>query len=304
MMLVSIMRKFLPFVFILIFFAIQCKETAETSRAAVATFVKGIVKASGKTERKLTSGDFIYETDVIETGPKARIHLYLNTSTVVNIGPDSKVEIEQINRAMSGRLQTSIRLRRGQIFSKLKKLKKDQAFQVKTQTFTAGVRGTEFLSETSEDDSAKVAVNEGSVQVANEAGESVTVDEGKKAVVSKDGELQEADLSEDEVSQLNDLSKVTELKEQNKQMIEDLLEKQKLLKKKASNIEGVKKQVEKNKDLIKKQKEKNKESLKKFKKDQQSEFEKRKEKILEKKNDPRTKALEKIRQLKEKKNKD
>lgn len=75
------------------------------------------------------------------------------------------------------------KLFRGAMRCKVKKIDKEQVFEVKTPTAVAGVRGTEFDCAVADNGVSVVEVNEGFVSVSS-GGESVVISEGQAAKMS------------------------------------------------------------------------------------------------------------------------
>jgi hypothetical protein len=153
--------------------------SAEIIRGGIseAAAVNSVVK-SGETVRT-SAGSMI----VLQVSGSGNIKVHENTEFVFDAIDESG--------------KTSIDLKNGSLYSKLKKLSKDQSYEIKTMTFTAAVRGTEFLSTSSEKDSG-IKVLDGKVSLS--AGESLEniADAGNGIKLNKTGKPEVYSLSKKE----------------------------------------------------------------------------------------------------------
>ncbi len=144
-------------------------DTASTEiqpNSAKIAFVVGSaeIKRGDKTEAAAVNA-VVKSGETVKTGAGAMLVLQVSGSGNIKVHENTEFVFDTIDE--SGK--TSIDLKNGSLYSKLKKLSKDQSYEIKTMTFTAAVRGTEFLSTSSEKDSG-IKVLDGKVSLA--AGES------------------------------------------------------------------------------------------------------------------------------------
>jgi len=123
--------------------------------------VKGDVKVqSGKTGKtvKARIGGKVYPKDIVITGKDSRAKIVMVDNNVLNISPESKLEIEAYEyKPAQGRKNVLLNVLYGKVRSKVEQRYdgEENKFQVKTPTAVAGVRGTDFLASFSQ--SSKVS---------------------------------------------------------------------------------------------------------------------------------------------------
>lgn len=161
--------KFLSLVFIpVVAFSLMNASAADTS--ATVTRLKGHARVKyGKSEFKgLKIGSGIKVGAVVATGKKSRLELKLADNSVIRLGSRSTLTLTQAMFSGQGNKKVSARLWRGKAYAVVKKLTgDDSAFQVKTSTAVAGVRGTAFRINANRDKSTVVRVYTGAVAVSN-----------------------------------------------------------------------------------------------------------------------------------------
>lgn len=150
--------------------------TATTSVAfanahGVFQVVKGKVQVKsgkdGKTERAKI-GQKVFPKDTIITGPDSRAKIVMVDTNVINVSPDSSIEIEAYEfKPEEQKKNVLLNVIYGKVRSKVnQKYDGDQAkFQVKTKSAVAGVRGTDFLASFNpQRDESQVVTFEGEVE--------------------------------------------------------------------------------------------------------------------------------------------
>ncbi len=143
----------------------------------------------GKSETAAVNS-IVKSGETVRTSTGSMIVLQVSGSGNIKVHENTEFVFESIDE--SGK--TSIDLKSGSLYSKLKKLSKDQSYEIKTMTFTAAVRGTEFLSTSSEKDSG-IKVLDGKVSLS--AGESLEniADAGNGIKLNKSGKPEVYSLS-------------------------------------------------------------------------------------------------------------
>jgi hypothetical protein len=109
----------------------------------------------------------------IRTGKGAQVTLQLSPTLLCRIGENSTVKLD----VLSGTIR--LNMQKGSVGTQAGK---GTQMQIATPTAIASVRGTEFIVETESEAEATVLVNEGTVAVENEAGQSADVEAGNKVV--------------------------------------------------------------------------------------------------------------------------
>jgi len=126
----------------------------------------------------LKKDDLLMARDRIRTGRRAKVSIQFRTGAIFRIGPKSNVTIRSLHRK-----SVAMKLGSGSVAGRVKGYR----VQITTPTAIAGVRGTEFIVESSQK-KAKVLVNKGIVEVTNPRGvEKKTVTAGKKVVATTRG---------------------------------------------------------------------------------------------------------------------
>ncbi len=201
----NIKKRFLPVAAVIItafiLMASFCVKPGEQnlnkSLIAKAVFVKGDVflkRTDSKTPIK--QGDSVRQGDAVVTGDHSFVSLQISELGVIKVNANTEFSFNEINSAG----KTSLNLKEGSVFSNLKKLGKEQAYNIITQTYTASVRGTEFLTMAGKSGyGIKVlsgVVNVTTVSASSDHGE-------KKGVnVGDDGTVREYQLDELELMEL------------------------------------------------------------------------------------------------------
>lgn len=104
--------------------------------------------------------------DVITTSKSSRIDVQLENYGLIRINQNSKIELNKILGQANQKV--NVKMESGQMLCKLKKLDKENEFNIETPTAVAGVRGTTFLVQSQEDGkNSEIAVDEGKVEVIN-----------------------------------------------------------------------------------------------------------------------------------------
>ena len=149
--------------------------------------VRGPAHFTHNGERKQLVWDtLLYAGDRVETGAGGTVVLQLSPHLVCSVGERSQVTMEELQRATAGNGQiTRLNVSQGSVAAQVDP-GTGQDVTVHTPTAVAAVRGTEFIVEADED-SAAVLVNEGSVAVENEAGDTAEVEAGNKIVSDAEG---------------------------------------------------------------------------------------------------------------------
>jgi hypothetical protein len=104
-----------------------------------------IVRAGGNVPAK--PGDFLYEKDVIQTGPDGAIGITFTDNTVMSTGPNSEVALEEYrfdSSNFNGAMLTDMRKGTLAMISGDIARSTPGAMKVKTPTAILGVRGTRF----------------------------------------------------------------------------------------------------------------------------------------------------------------
>lgn len=113
-------------------------------------------------KNKTTSADIgqsLYRGDSIKTGKDSKAEISFSDGTIIRLGEKSNFYIDRADSIRSFKLLV------GKFWAKVAKLTGKQKFQVESPTAVAGVRGTIFKVEVSDDSTSRIAVEEGQVEV-------------------------------------------------------------------------------------------------------------------------------------------
>ncbi|XDD52479.1 FecR domain-containing protein [Leptospira sp. WS92.C1] len=156
---------------------------------AIALFVSGKVQfiQGGKTN-SLKKNIVLTKMAKVETG-EGKADLQLGSNAVIRIAPFTKIEIAELYSDGS-KNTAKVTLVSGKLFANVQKSNKKEDLQVSSASYTAGVRGTQFViseetnkSPRNEDSEIPdgVFVNEGQVAVDSTSGNNLNVQAGEQA---------------------------------------------------------------------------------------------------------------------------
>lgn len=212
----------------------DCKDKKKENKslqAGIVTFSKGDVKLLSKDgKEKIQKDMFFFKDDIIVTGKDGIVDIQLADGVVIRIKQNSKLKLQDIIVGDNGNtINAKLALEAGKVFAKTdKKLGADSSFKISTPTFTAGIRGTEFIVEDSEGKD-QTLVSDGSVAVdtldesGNPSGKESVIEKGKKGVVEKDS-IKSQDLSPEELAELKEDSQtISSITEDAKKRMEEII---------------------------------------------------------------------------------
>lgn len=172
----------------------------QVTKKGIVNFMAGSVTIEyrgAKTAAKV--GDELRQGMTVITGANSQADLYFGEERVIKVLENSRLEITEL-MVTREKDSSSFFLRAGKIFTQIKdKLGKDEEFEVKTNTATAAVRGTEFYME--EDEESVVACTKGSVNVKNKDSE-ITLNEGQEVPLAGRGRLAVQELKKDRLQHI------------------------------------------------------------------------------------------------------
>lgn len=158
---------------------------------ARAVFVTGnVLLKRGDALLPLKQGDTVKQGDHVVTGDSSFASLQVSELGVIKVSANTEFSFTGINSAGN----TELNLNEGAVYSNLKKLGKNQSYKINTRTYTASVRGTEFLTLAGKRGNG-VRVLSGAVNVSTSSSSS-DVTEKKGVNVSDQGAISEYKLTE------------------------------------------------------------------------------------------------------------
>ncbi|WP_061233792.1 FecR family protein [Leptospira interrogans] len=156
---------------------------------AIVLFVTGKVQYSqaGKTET-LKKNVILTKNAKIETG-EGKADLQLGANAVIRIAPFTKIEIAELFSDNS-KNTAKLTLVSGKLFTNVQKSNKKEELEISSASYTAGVRGTQFVISEEKTKAPKnedsdipegVFVNEGEVTVHPSSGNDLNLQAGEQA---------------------------------------------------------------------------------------------------------------------------
>ena len=126
------------------------------------------------------SGSKVMWGDLVTTNSDGRARIVLDDGSILNVGSDSQIRVVQHDAANQ---RTQIQLAYGRLrASAIRLARPGSSFQVRTPTAVAGVVGTDFAMEYTNEISS-IHVYEGAVNFCNLAGQCATIAAGFSATV-------------------------------------------------------------------------------------------------------------------------
>ena len=160
---------------------------------AVVTAVSGgpfLVRASGdRMEAKI--GTKLYSGDRVVTEDGQRLRMQFADQSELQVLPNSEVVLDKLSHhKQTGMVDTRIRLNSGRVNTRVKKLKPDSHYEIKTPAATTAVRGTDYRLSSESDLISRAEVTEGYIGISA-GGTDKDVNEGYGIVAEKDKPLPE-----------------------------------------------------------------------------------------------------------------
>lgn len=165
----------------------------------VVSYIDGEVSVyrDGAQVRRVDIGTEIRNLDLVETGDDGVVQVEVTTpttsSTEVSVRPNSSFYFDY--EEVEGTRTTTYQVLAGNMAFRVQRIAGDGSVRVRTRSTVAGVRGTDFEVVTGADESVLVAVTEGQVGVANDAGDAVAVVPGYVAQSLQGGGVERVRVS-------------------------------------------------------------------------------------------------------------
>lgn len=156
---------------------------ADGSIGIAATVMNDVTGKRGANMRQIEFKDEIFQTEKIETGAGSAAEIVLRDNTRISLAPRSSILIEKaIFDPSPSRRKVSVMVTSGTIRF-VSGNSPSSAYEVKTPAGTIGLSGTDFVVLLGFNGSVNVSVNSGTVLLANNAGESVTIEKGQASSI-------------------------------------------------------------------------------------------------------------------------
>ncbi|HPJ39850.1 MAG TPA: FecR family protein [Spirochaetota bacterium] len=162
----------------IILYCMACAPPGDTTRAVVVWSVGDVAVTRGAAEpRPVVMKEALEQGDRLRTGKGSFAVVQIGDAKVIRIQAESTLDLTKISTPE----QTEVFLGKGQVLSKVEKLRKGESYGVRMPTALAAVRGTEF-SATYREGERRVSVKSGRVDVTMKAPEGAAPE---KKIVSK-----------------------------------------------------------------------------------------------------------------------
>lgn len=183
----------------------------------IITFVlgKATITSEDKTPRQIKVKDSVKKGMIIETAKNSVINFQYPLDKIIKINPNSKISINEI----SDTELSEFNLLKGSILTKLRKLKKNEKYQIRTLNAVASVRGTQF-SVSYKSHKTEVIVIDGSVEVQyidnnQTVHDTKVITSGQKAIITNKIVIKQNSkinsLTVEQISKLNFINNIDTL---------------------------------------------------------------------------------------------
>ena len=147
-----------------------------------------VVRANGDTLEAVV-GMELYSGDRVVTANGQSLRMQFADESELQVLPDSEVSLDKLSHHKhTGMVDTRIRLNTGRVYTRVKKLKPDSHYEIRTSAATTAVRGTGYRLWAESAQVSRAEVTEGLVAVAA-GGTEKEVKEGFGIVAEKDKPL-------------------------------------------------------------------------------------------------------------------
>lgn len=179
----------------------------------IPTYMAKVKVVHGKVtagERELKVGGKIGADEIIKTDAKSLVVLELADQTLLTLGPNSEIKVENWNYKTVNDRSAIFNLLRGQLRSLIKsKTQKPDQIMIKTKTASLGVRGTELLVNTHQKENqeiTEIALLEGIVRLtetkSNKAQDILPGDFARITADDEKSETEKRKMSPEELKEL------------------------------------------------------------------------------------------------------
>jgi hypothetical protein len=185
----------------------------EKGADGLVTYVEGdveIMRAGTDSFEEINPGQFVGMGDTIRTGSGSLVDIKLGEASVLRLKEDTTLYFEEYESSVKS-IIAKLKLVSGVILNRIQKLKRKSSFEITTRVAVAGIRGTDFMVESAEEDVTKVLVLDGKVEVRSTTIEAppIVVGYHEKTLVYKGSPPRPAeDLLMDEIEQLKEINAI------------------------------------------------------------------------------------------------
>lgn len=183
----------------------QVKKASDEQPVAKIQYLKGSVKierSGSVVEAKIN--DLLQVKDILIAEKDSVVDIILKEKGILRINENTRIEI----RALSSE-NIEIFQNNGSVITYLKKLKETENYSVITPTSIAAVRGTSFITKVVNEKRTDIALVEGKIEIKNQKGERIILDQAAEISVEKEKELSKKKimpLSKESLQMLKELA--------------------------------------------------------------------------------------------------
>ncbi|MCX7678309.1 MAG: FecR domain-containing protein [Spirochaetes bacterium] len=224
-----IKKIFIVFFLILQIIILNCKKQQDTvvaNQGFINFTIGDVMLKSNGSEQIAKIGDVIKEgMFIITKGDKSQAEIFFGDNIIKVLG-NTNIEVKKLlSNITKNSSDSEFFVHKGAVFSKVKKLGKNDTYFVKSPTATAGVRGTEFLVE-EEGGKASIACIDGKVECINNSNpsDSTIIEKNEEAVVIPGQNIVKQQISADRLNMLNIIRNFKEVRDDIRKQYEKAIE--------------------------------------------------------------------------------
>lgn len=160
----------------------SCTPKSVPAKTAIISFIGTVeITRGAEAARPVVLGEELKQGDIIKTGQASFLVFNIGETATARIQADTSVTLSNITDMAN----IDINLTKGGVLNKVNKLAKGGTYKISTPTVVASVRGTVFSANVDEGTNT-VAVKNGTVDVTlKEKNESLSLKDGKTAVIKE-----------------------------------------------------------------------------------------------------------------------
>lgn len=160
----------------------SCTPKSVPAKTAIISFIGTVeITRGAEAARPVVLGEELKQGDIIKTGQSSFLVFNIGETATARIQADTSVTLSNITDMAN----IDINLTKGGVLNKVNKLAKGGTYKISTPTVVASVRGTVFSANVDEGTNT-VAVKNGTVDVTlKEKNESLSLKDGKTAVIKE-----------------------------------------------------------------------------------------------------------------------
>ncbi len=200
----SIFALFIGYLILLIILASD--QITDIKQSFIVTKISGriILKRGDNDLTEVKKQMILEQNDIIETDNNSDIDISLGNGDAVRIKQNSSVKLD----SKSNLKPIELHLLYGEVLSKIISVKKKfEIYRIRTETFTVGVRGTSFIL-SYRPPYTLLSVKDGRVELTDNLGKSIEIEEGYKLELSGDQPHILKELSEEDKIKLNEIEDI------------------------------------------------------------------------------------------------